>query len=118
MQYNVEIVKQEEAIRCENSHTCTVFEYPTKNPNINLAVAEIVGRYPESGYACNKECTEMGYVLKGSGFLITETKRESLSVGDVVCIPSGEKYYWEGKMTLLLPATPAWTPDQHLVGCP
>ena len=38
-----------------------------------------------------------------------------LSEGDVVYIPPGEKFYWEGNMTIVLPAAPAWNPEQHEV---
>jgi len=28
-------------------------------------------------------------------------------------IEPGEKYYWEGKMTMFMPCVPAWYAEQH-----
>ena len=114
----MEYVSAQDAIKHANSSNCIVFEYPTKNSEINIGVAEITHRYPDEGYAVNHKCSEMGYVLKGSGKLVTETAEVNLSVGDVVYIPHGEKYYWEGNMTLVLPAAPAWYLEQHEMNIP
>lgn len=109
----MEYVKQQESIRHSNSSNCVIHEYPMQNSEMNIAVAEITGRYPEQGYAINHKCSAMGYILKGSGKLITESAEVSLSEGDVVYIPHGEKYYWEGNMSIVIPATPAWYPEQY-----
>jgi mannose-6-phosphate isomerase-like protein (cupin superfamily) len=110
----MEYVSVQDVIRRENSPSCIVLEYATKNTEINIAVAEMTGRYPDEGYAVNQACTEMAYVLKGQGKLVLENQSVNLSVGDVVLIPRGEKYYWEGDMTVLLPVSPAWHPEQHV----
>ncbi len=81
--------------------------------NMNIAVAEILHRYPETGYVVNHICTEMGYVLKGFGKLVTKEREVILSPGDVISIEPNEMYYWEGTMTIILPAAPAWYPEQH-----
>lgn len=109
----MEHIKKQDAVKHENSPNCTVYEYPTKNSEINIGVAEISDRYPEQGYAMNHTCIEMGYILKGSGKLVTEAKTVILSAGDVVLIPSGERFFWEGNMTIVLPTTPAWNPQQY-----
>ncbi len=111
----MEHVKKQDAVKHTNSNHCTVYEYPMKNSEMNIGVAEITHRYPDHGYALNQKCSEMGYLVKGSGKLVTATQSVSLSAGDVVYIPHGEKYYWEGNMTVVLPATPAWHPEQHTV---
>jgi len=112
----MEYVKYEDAIKHANSPNCIVYEYPMNNREINIGVAHIINRYPDHGFALNHECTEMGYVVSGSGKLVTETESVSLHAGDVVLIPRGEKYYWEGTMTVVLPVTPAWHLAQHEVG--
>jgi len=63
----MEHVEKRNAIKHENSPQCIVYEYPMKNSEMNIGVAEITGRYPDHGYAINYKCSEMGYVLKGSG---------------------------------------------------
>ncbi len=111
----MEHVKMQDAVRHANSSNCIVYEYPMNNSEMNIGVAEIKSRYPDQGYAINHECSEMGYIVKGSGKLTTDTQEVVLSAGDVVYIPRNEKYYWEGNMTVVLPATPAWCPAQHEV---
>jgi mannose-6-phosphate isomerase-like protein (cupin superfamily) len=109
----MEHVKYESAIIHASSTSCIVYEYPMKNAEMNIGVAEITHRYPDEGYAMNQKCSEMGYILKGSGKLVTEKSVAVLASGDVVYIPHGEKFYWEGNMTVILPCTPAWHPQQH-----
>lgn len=109
----MEYVKGEDAVKHENSPNCIAYEYSMKNPEINIGVVEIKQRYPDEGYAMNHKCTEIGYILKGSGKLVTETQSATLSSGDVILIPNGEKYYWEGDLTIVVSATPSWYPEQH-----
>jgi mannose-6-phosphate isomerase-like protein (cupin superfamily) len=109
----MEHVKYESATVHANSSHCKVYEYPMRNSEMNIGLAEITHRYPDEGYAVNHKCSEMGYVLRGSGKLVTEKGEAVLGSGDVVYIPHGEKYYWEGNMTVVLPCTPAWYPEQH-----
>ena len=112
-EFLMEHVAYKDTVRHANSPRCTVYEYPMKNSEMNIAVAEILQRYPDQGYVMNCECDEMGYILKGSGKLITETQITTLSVGDVVYIPHGEKYYFDGNLTIILPCAPAWYPQPH-----
>jgi mannose-6-phosphate isomerase-like protein (cupin superfamily) len=109
----MEHVSHESVVKHANSPNCIVFEYPMKNSEMNIAVAEITRRYPDEGYAVNHKCCEMGYILKGSGKLVTETREVNLSMGDALYISPGEKYYWEGNMTVVMPCAPAWFPQQH-----
>lgn len=109
----MEYVKYESAEVYAKSPTCSVYEYYMQNGEMNIGVAEITHRYPDEGYAINHKCSLMGYILKGTGKLVAETGEVELSEGDVVYIPHGEKYYWEGNMKVVVPATPAWYPQQH-----
>ena len=111
----MEYVKFEVAVRHANSSNCCAYEYPMQNAELNVGIVEIMTRYPDQGYAINHKCSEIGYILKGFGKLFTETTEVGLSCGDVVYIPRGEKYYWEGNMTLVVSSTPAWHPEQHEV---
>lgn len=109
----MEFVKLQDAIKKETSPSCVVMEYPMQNRGMSIGVAEMSGRYPDRGWALNQKCIEMGYVIRGSGKLVTETESVDLSEGDVVLIPRGQKYYWDGAMSVVLPTTPPWSPDQH-----
>jgi mannose-6-phosphate isomerase-like protein (cupin superfamily) len=109
----MEHVSHESAQKQANSPNCIVYEYPMKNSEINICKAEISHRYPDEGFAINHKCSEMGYIIKGFGKLVTETTEVNLSPGDAIYVPHGEKYYWEGTFTIILSATPAWYPEQN-----
>jgi mannose-6-phosphate isomerase-like protein (cupin superfamily) len=110
---SLEVVYQREAVASKGSPFISVFEYCMKDKEINGAKVILKGRYPERGWVENLTCKEMAYVMDGSGKLVVEGKKFLLSKGDLVLILPKEKYYWEGKMTLFVPTTPAWTKEQH-----
>ncbi|MFA5946059.1 MAG: cupin domain-containing protein [Patescibacteria group bacterium] len=97
----------------KNSNVCIAVEYPMDDKDINGAVVELTGRYPATGRVTNLECKEMGYVIKGAGKIVIEDAEHALAEGDLVLIEPGEKFYWEGNMTMFMPCTPAWHPEQH-----
>ena len=99
----------------ENSPMCTVHEYGG-NDEINGAVAEIDGRYPEMGWAVNTEVSEMIFVLEGSGELVTNERRVTLAKAAMAVVETGEAYYFEGKsLRIFIACTPPWTPEQYKV---
>ena len=65
----MEYVNGKSAVKHTSSPSCIVYEYPMQNSEMNIALAEITHRYPNEGYAVNDKCSEMGYILKGSGKL-------------------------------------------------
>lgn len=95
--------------------SCTVTEYALGHRNLDLAIAKINGRYPLEKWALNEISAELGYILEGNGKVVTEKGEQLLSKGDAVIIEAGEKYYWEGKMDVLLTCHPIWSPNQHQV---
>lgn len=97
----------------KNSDTCTAIDYWTGDKDINGAILEINGRYPDKGRVVNLECKEMAYIMKGPGKLEVEGKEIKLNEGDLVLIDKGEKYFWEGNIIMFGSCTPAWYPEQH-----
>lgn len=106
-------VSSREAKKFNNSPACSVFEYTLGDSAIDMARAEIHGRYPEKGWAMNEACKEVAYVLEGSGRVNVDGWEVVLTVGDVVLIEPMEKFYWDGKMKLALSCSPAWRPEQY-----
>lgn len=96
-----------------NNDQCIVFEYPLAHEKIDIARVEIRGRYPNEGFATNRESTELAYVLEGSGIVIIGNEEIILGAGDVVLIEPSEKFFWQGNMKLLLSCSPAWHPEQY-----
>ncbi len=109
----MEIIHGEQAGKFRNDKNCFGIVYPLKDKDIDLAVIEITGRSPVKGRAVNLECKELVYIIRGSGMVVVEGKRINLRKGDLVLIKQKEKYYFEGKMTMIVPCAPAWRPDQH-----
>lgn len=85
------------------------------DPDINIVIAKIKGRYPEVGWALNTRSKMMGLVLKGTGTLFTTETSVELSEGDLALIEHDEKYYWHGHMTIVIPAAPAWSVEQYRI---
>lgn len=109
----MKITRKKETKEFKNSEACTAIEYPMDDKDINGAVIELNGRYPGEGRTMNEKCKEMAYVIKGSGRVVVEGKEIQLREGDLVLIEPGERFFWEGAMTLFMPCTPAWSPEQH-----
>ncbi len=98
----------------ENSPVCKGVGYAVDGASMDLAKIELTGRYPERGWVMNEVSYEMAYVLHGSGQFINRNG-DTLEVGegDVVSIETGKQYAWNGTLTLIVPCTPPFDPDQH-----
>ncbi|HSX05288.1 MAG TPA: cupin domain-containing protein [Candidatus Saccharimonadales bacterium] len=107
-------ISKAQAVKFANSSTCTGLEYAFGDKDINGALGVVTGRYPESGWVVNEVCKELVYVISGAGSLHNRTEDQVLAPGDCALIPSGEEYYFEGQeLTVLMPCSPAWYPEQH-----
>lgn len=107
------LIQKKDSVRFENGEFCIAFEYPMEDKDINGAVIELSGKYPTKGRVMNEVCKELVYVIKGSGKVNVEDKEFQLDEGDLFMINPGEKYFFDGKMTLCVPCSPAWYPKQH-----
>lgn len=109
----MEVVKKSQAKKFQNSPVCFVWEYETEDSEINGAVAEIKGRYPDMDRVVNEKSKELVFALDGQGKIVIEGKEMKLSEGDLVLIKPGERYFFQGNLKLFLANTPKWTPEQH-----
>jgi mannose-6-phosphate isomerase-like protein (cupin superfamily) len=109
----VKIVRLSETKINKVSSTCTAIEYPDGDKNIWGAVIQLKGRYPTRGWTVNHKCTELVYVIKGSGILNVNGIETAFNKGDQIAIGAGEKFYWIGEGNLFMPCAPAWYPAQH-----
>ena len=109
----MKIVHKDQVKTFKNSKFCTALEYPMEDKDINGAIIKLVGRYPDKGSVMNKVCKEMAYIIKGSGKLTVDSKTIKIGQRDLILLEPGEKYYWEGNLTMFIPSTPAWYPEQH-----
>lgn len=109
----MKLVKKSEAKSFQNSPVCTAYEYSLDDNDLNAAVIELKGRYPDSGRVVNKECKEIVHIIKGSGKVFINDNEIELNEGDQLLIEPNEKYYFDGEMTFIAPCAPAWYPEQH-----
>lgn len=112
----MEVIKFNEAMCGKNSDVCKTLEYSFDNKCMDLGIATINGRFPDSGYAYNMEVAELVYVLEGNGKLYFKDKVIEFSKGDAILIEAQDKYYYETDYAVLaLLCTPAWSPSQHKI---
>lgn len=112
----MKVIKKDNAIGGANSDKCKTFEYSFGDNDIDLGIAIITGRYPESGYCKNIVSKELIYVLEGTGTLCFENENIKFSDGDSILIDSNEKYYWDTSYCKIsMTCTPAWTEEQHII---
>lgn len=97
----------------KNGENCVAIEYPLGDRDINGAVISLSGRYPEKGRVVNLKCKELAYVIRGSGKIVLEDEVVDLDEGDLILIESGERYFWDGNLTMFVPCVPAWYSGQH-----
>ncbi len=112
---NYQLIRKEEAKIIKVSPEFKIVEYGHLGNGItNGTVAEIRGRYPQSGWGMNKLSDELVYVISGKGILEMPDKKEVLSEGDVAFIPKGQQIAWSGEnLKVFIPCIPAWTNEQH-----
>ncbi|MFA6376687.1 MAG: hypothetical protein WCX69_04785 [Candidatus Paceibacterota bacterium] len=60
-----------------------------------------------------RECDFCYYILEGKGYFEINGMREECETGNLVIIPSGNKFTFGGKMKMLLNCTPPWNEVQE-----
>jgi len=108
----MKIRKKAEAVRHENSEACVAYEYEMPSTEIDGAVIELTGRYPEDGWVINTVSTSLVHIVRGRGKVYFPDEEVVLAEDDQVMILPNEKYAFDGDMKLLFFAAPAWTPEQ------
>ncbi len=109
----MKIISKNQTVLKKNSESCLVTEYEISDQDIDFATATIAGRYPATGRVTNTQSKEIVYIHEGVGNIEVNEKNYPLKAGDVVLIEAGEKFYWEGNMTLFISCHPAFTVEQH-----
>lgn len=109
----MKIINKKQTNKFKNSKICFGDEYPLGDKNINGAVIEVRGRYPDKDRVVNLKCKELVYILEGLGKIVVEGKETSFNKGDMLLIYPKEKYYWQANCIILTACSPAFYPEQH-----
>lgn len=104
-------VKEKEA-KIFQRPTCIVHEYGGL-PNLDLAVAEIKGDYPQKGWVRNTQVDMTYFVIEGKGEFYFENERHEIEAGDLVMIEKSRWYRVKGNFKAVMVSSPAWSPDQY-----
>lgn len=109
----MKFVSLEKSKNIKVGKSCSAREYPHGDKDIWGAVIKVNGRYPEKGVTVNLVCKELVYILNGNGKLVVNGKVTKVKKGDQMVIDKGEKFFWEGKLTMFMPCAPTWYAQQH-----
>ena len=109
----MKLVNKNQTKKFKNSDVCIATEYQMNDKDINGAVIEIKGRYPENGRVTNEKCKELAYIIKGNGKIVVNGKEIKFKEEDLILLEPNEKYYWEGNMKMFVSCSPAWYLEQH-----
>lgn len=89
---------------------------PSPKGDQSLAVVEMDGVYPITGYSLNDVCTETLFPLEGAFEVEYGADRFSLVPGDMLMLLPGKKYRIQGKGKSVVLITPSWDKKQnHIV---
>lgn len=59
------------------------------------------------------KCDFVYYILQGTGAFTINNKEETCKAGDLVVVPVGSPFTYQGNLKMLLVTTPPFTPDQE-----
>ncbi len=81
----------------------------------NVAEISLTGRYPEAGFALNKQSEMIVRILEGSTVFQCEDEEVFLPTGSTILVETNKAYCWipEEFVKLYVVSTPPWTPEQH-----
>lgn len=110
----MQISYKHQTVKRKNNEFCVVTQHSIQDETMDFVKVEITGRYPSARLATNQKCKEIIYVNEGSGKVVIENKEYNINAGDLILIEAGEKFYWEGNMSLFISCRPSWTQEQHV----
>lgn len=94
--------------------TKTIYKYPTPTKSLDIARMVVDGRHPKDKdtFIIEHECQFVIYVVKGSGVIYAGDEKFEVGVGDVVFVPTENKFAAEGKMEYITVDNPAFFIEQ------
>jgi len=94
--------------------TKVIYKYPTPTKKMDIAKMVVNGRHPEdkNTFLVEHECQFVIYVTKGSGIIYAGDEKFKVGVGDVVFVPTENKFAAEGKMEYITVDNPAFFLEQ------
>ncbi|MEK6952502.1 MAG: hypothetical protein AABX29_05805 [Nanoarchaeota archaeon] len=97
-----------------NLGTKRIYKYPTPTKEMDIARMVVKGRHPQDSktFILEHTCQFVIYVTKGSGKIYAGDELFRVSVGDVVFVPTENKFAVEGDIEYVTVDLPAFFPEQ------
>lgn len=94
--------------------TKIIFKYPTPTKELDIAKMVVNGRHPEDPktFILEHKCQFVIYITKGKGKIYAGDDVFDVKVGDVVFVPTDNKFAAEGNMEYLTVDIPAFFQEQ------
>jgi len=94
--------------------TKTIHKYPTPTKSMDIARMVVNGRNPvvKDTFLIEHECQFVIYVIKGSGTIYAGDEVFKVGVGDVVFVPTNNRFAAEGSMEYITVDNPAFFLEQ------
>lgn len=94
--------------------TKIIFKYPTPTKEMDIALMKVKGRHPKNrkSFILEHTCQFVIYVIKGSGKIYAGDQIFDVKVGDVLFVPTENKFAVEGTLEYITVDSPAFFPDQ------
>lgn len=94
--------------------TKTIYKYPIAGKSLGIARMVIDGRHPKNKgtFIIEHKCQFIIYITKGSGIVYAGDEKFEVEVGDVVFVPTENKFATEGKMEYITVDNPAFFLEQ------
>ncbi|MBN2203244.1 MAG: cupin domain-containing protein [Candidatus Aenigmarchaeota archaeon] len=107
------IVKKSKRVQHANAATCIAYEYGLGDKDIDVAYIKIDGRYPEKGRTLNRKSKEVIFVIDGKGIVEIDGNVFDMEEGDSILIQPNQKFFFDGKLKIVVCCNPAWDPKQY-----
>lgn len=94
--------------------TKVIYKYPTPTKAMDIAKMVVKGRHPKetNKFILEHECQFVIYVTKGKGTIYAGNETFNVNVGDVVFVPTENKFAAEGDMEYITVDVPAFYLEQ------
>lgn len=91
-----------------------IFKYPTPTKELDIAKMVVDGRHPigKTKFIIEHDCQFVIYVTKGEGKITAGKEVFNVKVGDVVFVPTNNRFAVEGKLEYITVDTPSFYPEQ------
>ena len=98
----IKICKAKNNIQRKNGAHCTITECPIDSNELNIALAETNGRYPETGYTVNRKVSGLVHIQSRTGSLTVGGETISFAAGDSLLIEPNEAFFWNGNFSAII----------------